>query len=310
MTPAKHRPQLVAALAAAERGWHVIPLAPDDKRPALHAEARCLRTGPCAAGHLGWEQRATSDPERVARCWQAGPYGIGLATGPSRLVVVDLDTPKHPGDTAPPEWAEAGVTCGADVLAALCERHGQPYPSETHTVRTGRGGLHLYFTAPAGLNLRNTAGKLGWKVDTRAGGGYVVAAGSTVNGRPYTTWHDVPPAPLPDWLATLLRPAPLPPQRPVVAPLATDRHGAYLDAAVKAEVDRVTSSPDDGHNNALYLASVALGQLVAGGELPEAYVTARLAQAAAQVGQGEREAARTIRSGLSAGAKRPRTVAA
>jgi hypothetical protein len=55
---------------------------------------------------------------------------------------------------------------------------------------------------------------------------------------------------------------------------------------------------------------VALGQLVAGGALSAGDVTTWLADAAAQVGQGEREARNTIASGLRAGAKRPRTVAA
>ncbi|MEU6547057.1 hypothetical protein [Streptomyces sp. NPDC046859] len=53
-----------------------------------------------------------------------------------------------------------------------------------------------------------------------------------------------------------------------------------------------------------------LGQLAAGGELSEGDVTGWLLTAALQVGQGEREARRTIASGLRAGARRPRTVAA
>jgi hypothetical protein len=72
----------------------------------------------------------------------------------------------------------------------------------------------------------------------------------------------------------------------------------------------VTDSPPHGHNNALYLASVALGQLVAGGELDAAAVTSWLTEAATQVGQPWRETQRTIASGLRAGARRPRTVAA
>ncbi len=282
------------ALSAAARGWHVFPLAPGDKRPAIRA----------------WQDRATTDPARITRCWATGAYNLGIATGPSRLVVIDLDTPKDPADTAPEPWQGAGVTDGADVLAALCEQHRQPYPSETFTVRTGRGGTHLYFTAPPGTELRNTAGKLGWKVDTRAAGGYVVGPGSTVNARTYAVVHDTAPAPLPAWLAELLRPAPLPPQKPVTVPLATDRRGAYLRTAIKQEIERVTTSPPDGHNNALYLAAVALGQLVAGGELTAEQVTGYLTEAAAQVGQKPAETARTIASGLRAGAKRPRAVAA
>ncbi|MER5801644.1 MULTISPECIES: hypothetical protein [unclassified Streptomyces] len=75
-------------------------------------------------------------------------------------------------------------------------------------------------------------------------------------------------------------------------------------------MERVTGSGEDQHNNALYIASVALGQLVTGGELSESDVTGWLLTAALQVGQGEREACRTIASGLRAGARRPRTVAA
>ncbi|MEU7254371.1 bifunctional DNA primase/polymerase [Streptomyces rimosus] len=283
-----------AALAAAERGWTVFPLIPDGKRPAVRS----------------WETRATTDPQRIARCWTASAYNIGIATGPARLLVIDLDTPKDDADTAPEPWREAGVTCGEDVLAVLCERHGQPYPHQTFTVRTGRGGTHLYFTAPKGTELRNTAGALGWKIDTRAAGGYVVGPGSTVTGRPYTVVHDTAAAPLPAWLFDLLRPAPLPPQKPVTVTLASDRRGRWLRSAVDGEVARVTGSGPHEHNNALYLASVALGQLVAGGELAETEVTDLLAAAAAQVGQGDREARRTIASGLRAGTKRPRQVAA
>lgn len=291
--PARHA-QMASALAAAARGWHVFPLLPGDKRPAVRA----------------WEERATTNTKRIERCWASGPYNVGIATGPSGLVVLDLDTPKGEQDTPPAEWTATGIATGEDVLSAVCDQHAQPYPHQTHTVRTGRGGIHLYFTAPAGEQLRNTAGKLGWKVDTRAAGGYVVGAGSVVNGRPYTLVHDAPAAPLPGWLAHLLSPAPLPPQQPVTVPLAADRHGAYLRRAVKDELARVTSSPADGHNNALYLASVALGQLVAGRELDEHDVTEWLVAAAAQVGQSDREARRTIASGLRAGAKRPRQVAA
>jgi len=286
---------LSAALDSADRGWPVFPLRPGDKRPAITA----------------WEQRATTDRDRVERCWTHGSYNIGIATGPASLVVIDLDTPKDADDTPPAAWADRGVIDGADVLAVLCERHGEPYPADTYTVRTGRGGTHLYFTAPEGIGLRNTAGGLGWKVDTRAVGGYVVGPGSVVSGRPYTAVYDAVPAPLPDWLAELLTPAPLPPQRPItVALAATDRLGKWLDAAVKGELARVTGSADDEHNKALYLAAVALGQLVAGGELSEGDVTSWLAEAARQVGQGEREARRTVASGLRAGAKRPRQVAA
>jgi hypothetical protein len=291
--------QLTAALDAASRDWRVFPLIPGDKRPAVS----------------DWETRATTDPDRITRAWSVAAFNVGIATGPSGLVVIDLDKPKHPGDTPPAAWADHGVTDGADVLAVLCERHGQPFPADTYTVRTWSGGSHLYFLAPEGEPLRNTAGDsargLGWKVDTRAWGGLVVGAGSTFTGHPYEVTHHGPVAPLPGWLAELLRPAPLPPQTPVtVALTGHGRRTAFLRSAINGEVQRVTGSGPHEHNNSLYVAAVALGQLVAGGELSEADVTGWLLMAALQVGQGEREARRTIASGLRAGARRPRTVAA
>ena len=54
---------LHAALQAAERGWHVFPLRPGSKRPALHGEQSCPRTGPCSNGHRKWEQRAEEADE-------------------------------------------------------------------------------------------------------------------------------------------------------------------------------------------------------------------------------------------------------
>lgn len=298
-----------AALDAADRGWPVFPLHPDSKLPTGHAENRCPRTGRCAQKHQTPEMRATTDTDMIRRCWEARPYGIGLATGPAGLVVIDLDTPKTADATPPPEWA--GCADGMEVFTALCVHHGQPVPDDTYTVRTGRGGLHLYFTAPEGARLRGTAGTLGWKVDTRAWGGYVVAAGSTVDGRRYVVEHDAPAAPLPTWLAHLLTPPPLPPQKPVTVPLkAADRSGRYVNAAVRAELERITTAPGGQRNNAVYLASVALGQLVAGGALDEGEATAYLTAAARQVGQGDGESARTVASGLRAGAKRPRSVAA
>ncbi|MEU7948494.1 bifunctional DNA primase/polymerase [Micromonospora taraxaci] len=296
---------LTTALAHAARGWHLFPLRPNDKRPAFpdHTADQCTGRDPrcrTAGHHIGWEARATTDPARIRRAWTHRPYGIGLACGPSRLVVVDLDTRKD-GTTGP---------TGLDTLADLAAAHGTVI-EPTYTVTTGRGGTHLYYRHPDdGPDLRNTAGTLGPLVDTRAHGGYVVAAGSTVNGRPYRVDLDTDPAPLPGWLAALLAPAPLPPQRPVVVSLPTDRSGAYVRAAIGRETDRVAAAPAGERNRALYIAAVALGQLVAGGALAEDDAQSVLEQAGVTAGLSCAEAYRTVRSGLTAGARRPRQVAA
>lgn len=320
---------LTAALAHAARGWHVFPLHPDEpdadpdraKRPAFPNRCtaeHCDRTDPrcqTAGRHIGWEERATTDPARIRRAWSARPYGIGIACGPSALVVVDLDVPKHPDDNPPPEWADARD--GTDVLATLAHRHASGIEA-TYTVTTGRGGAHLYYQHPtSGPPLRNTTGErggLGWKVDTRAHGGYVVAAGSTVAGRPYTMALDVDPQPLPAWLTGLLTPPQRPARPPATIALASDRRGRYVAAAIRRQVAHLTEAPEGQRNHALFTSAVALGQLVAGGALTHTDVYAVLEPAARSLPGAhrltDREITRTIASGLRVGAREPRSVAA
>lgn len=308
-----------AALAAAARGWHVFPLRPQGKPPALHGQRACPSTGPCQHGHQGWEQRATTDAERIRAAWSHAAYNVGLATGPSGLCVLDLDTLK-PGESAaeaPEPWRQAGASCGEDVLILLADHAAESPLADTFTVATPSGGLHLYYRAPAGVELRNTGGEaghgLGWKVDTRAGGGYVVAPGSITPTGTYRVVLDVDPAPLPDWLAERLTPAPLPPAPVVPIRTGYGRRSRYLEAAVRAESAKVTDAAKGQRNAALYGAALALGQLVAGGSLTDEEVTATLLQAAAGhlavCAYSEHQARQTIASGLHAGANRPRHIA-
>ncbi|MFF4415922.1 bifunctional DNA primase/polymerase [Streptosporangium sp. NPDC001559] len=296
-------PQRRCALAAAARGWHVFPVAIGDKIPL---------------SGFRWKRHATTDPEVINRIWARRPFNIGISCGPSHLVVIDLDLPK-PGEPVPDQWQRPGVEGGADVFALLCELAGQAVPWETFSVRTRRGGLHLYFTVPPDLTLTNTSGEagngLGWRIDTRAEGGYVVGPGSYVDLPDGAGWyeplHTADPAPLPVWLAERLRPAPLPPQRPVVVELQSGRRGAYLTAAIRASLTALASTTAHTNRNAtLYGAAVALGQLVAGGALGEGEVTDLLTDAAIRTGLAEGEARRTIASGFRAGARRPRSVPA
>ncbi|MGE3413438.1 MAG: bifunctional DNA primase/polymerase [Dehalococcoidia bacterium] len=311
---------LAAALDTAARGWPVFPLRPGTKRPALHHASRCPATGPCAGGHAGWEQRATTDPDRIRRAWAAGAFNVGLPCGRAGLVIVDLDMPDpgDPADTVPPVWAARGVGDGAGVLAWLAHAVGEEVPA-TRTVATPRGGRHLYFLAPTGAGapvLRNTAGDrgrgLGWKVDTRAHGGYVVAPGSATPDGVYRLADDRDPAPLPTWLARRLTAPPLPPVPTGSIRTAAGRISRYLHAAITAETARVTSAPAGQRNASLYVAAIALGQLVAGGALSEPDARAVLRSAAAgHVALGAynpHQAEQTITSGLRAGAKRPRTI--
>jgi len=320
---------LNAARWCAGRDWRVFPLRPGDKRPAFpdHKAEECTGTDPrCRSGHQGWEPRATTDPDRIGRAWARTPYNVGIATGPSGLLVIDLDKPK-PGEIPPPQWAQPGITDGADVLAALCERHGEPLPFETFMASTRRGGLHLYFTPPPGVRLGNTSGGsergLGWLIDTRGHGGYVVAPGSYVDlpdgtGR-YEVVYDRPPARLPDWLAVLLTAPPAGNPRPECRSAAPDQVrdlDRYPATALRRESERVRAAAEGGRNHALNKAAFHLGQIIAAGVLSEALAEAELLDAASvHYGIGippftADYAWGVIRAGITAGKAKPRPLPA
>lgn len=262
--------QLRAALHAAARGWHVFPLAPGRKTPAVRH----------------WETQATTNSGQISRWWRGGRCNIGIAAGPSRLVVVDLDRPNDLEDVPPPEWALPGINDGSDVFALLCERAGQDYPADTYTVRTRNGGTHLYFTAPDAARLGNTVKKHGWKVDTRAAGGYVVAAGSVVDGRRYETVRDLPAAALPAWLTHLFTAPPAAPPRVPLPGAVTGRRALGL-------VRTVLEAGEGGRNNRLYWA--ALRAYEQGGDSADSVASA-LVDAAVRTGLPEREARATVAS--------------
>jgi Bifunctional DNA primase/polymerase, N-terminal len=287
---------LWSALAAADLGWCVFPCAPGAKRPALREN---------------WQDLATADADRIRSWWARQPYNIGIACGQSGLVVIDLDV-AH--DAQP---GLDGPVSGADALQRLCRAHGQRYPGATYTVDTPSGGTHLYFTAPT-APVRNSAGRLGPLIDVRADGGYVVGDGSRVGGRAYTARGGVLPLalPLPGWIARLLTEDPALPgtgwgagvaggERPL--PLLDRAQGrAYALAAFREETRRVAEARVGTRNDTLNRAAFSLGQLVAAGLIPPLPVMTGLADAAARAGLPADEARRTIRSGMAAGARKPR----
>ncbi|MFD3532532.1 bifunctional DNA primase/polymerase [Streptomyces sp. NPDC058664] len=264
---------LAHAISAAERGWPVFPLRSRDKRPAGHADSRCPRTGRCTDGHKTPEQRATTDHDLLAAAWTHAPYNIGIATGPSGLLVVDLDTLK-PTD-------EEGTPDGVTTFEALCERAGQAVPL-THRVRTARGGQHLYFTQPDGVRLGNTAGRLGKHIDTRGWGGYVVAPGSHTLDGFYEVLDSRPPAPLPAWILDALTARPKLVQTATAPPVPLSvRASRYAAAALRNETDSVARAADGTRNATLLAAARALGRLVASGDLARQDVEEALRRAAA-----------------------------
>ncbi|MFJ4985527.1 bifunctional DNA primase/polymerase [Streptomyces sp. NPDC088732] len=277
-----------AALAAAEQGWAVFPLRPGSKRPALHGEATCPGTGPCATGHRKWEQRATTDPDRIRATWSQGPFNVGIATGPSGLLVVDLDMPK--------DNSSADAPCGAATFGALCERAGKAVP-DTYRTRTASGGQHLYFTVPPGIHLTNTAGTVGPLVDTRAWGGYVVAAGSLTPTGGYEAVGGPVAVPLSWWLQSILEPAPKPVQAPSVAVAGQSRR--YADIALANETRNVATAQHGTREAALFRAARAVGRFVAWGDLPRHLVEQALQEAGEAAGLPASQCRSTLRSALN-----------
>ena len=278
---------LASALAAAGLGWCVFPCAPGAKRPALSQN---------------WQDLATTDAGRIRSWWARQPYNVGIACGPSGLVVIDLDVAHD---------AQAGLdgpVSGADALERLCRAHGERYPGGTYTVDTPSGGSHLYFTAPS-APVRNSAGRLGPLIDVRADGGYVVGDGSRIGARVYAARGGVLPLalPLPTWIARLLTEQPPLPETTRPLPVPDRAQGrAYALTAFREETRRVAQAPVGTRNDALNRAAFNLGQLVAAGLIPPLPVMTGLAEAAARAGLPQDEARRTIRSGMAAGARKPR----
>ncbi|AYN40698.1 DNA primase [Streptomyces dangxiongensis] len=295
MTHVAQSPLLSAALDSAARGWHVFPLRPGGKPPALHGEKSCTGAGPCAAGHVKWEQRATTDPARIRAAWSRAPFNIGIATGPSGLVVIDLDTPDHKGNSDAPD--------GAATFAALCERAGHAVPA-TYRVRTASGGTHLYFTAPPGLRLGNTAGTVADSVDTRAWGGYVVAAGSTTHTGRYEALCAPVAAPLPSWLHTALVPAPARPATPLALPVVDGSRAAL--AALEAECAVVAATPEGLRNATLNRCAFKVGRFVAWGDLPRHVAEEAFQGTGEAAGLTAAECRTTIRSALDSSIRKAR----
>ncbi|MER5403626.1 bifunctional DNA primase/polymerase [Streptomyces sp. NPDC002769] len=278
---------LNAALAAAERGWHVFPLRPGAKIPALHGERTCTGTGPCESGHRKWEQQATTDPDRIRAAWSQAPFNVGIATGPSGLLVIDLDTLKPQDPKGTPD--------GATSFQALCERAGHDVPT-TYRARTARGGEHLYFTQPPAVRLHSTAGRLAKKIDTRGWGGYIVAAGSTTPTGTYEPLCGPVVTPLPSWLQSVLRPTLKPPQAPSMAVAGRSRR--YADVALAEECRNIATAQVGKREATLFRAARALGRFVAWGDLPRHVVEEALQTGGEAAGLSAAECRSTLRSAL------------
>lgn len=118
-------------------GYSIIPIATGTKRPR---------------GRWATYQTRVATPEEVQSWGELA--AVGIVTGfLSGVVVVDCD------DAEAVAWAEANL------------------PHTPARVRTGGGGLHLYYRHPGG-RVPNRAKARGLRIDVRGDGGQVLAPGS------------------------------------------------------------------------------------------------------------------------------------
>ncbi len=136
----------------ARNGWPVFPL--NGKVPAIPKDR---------GGHGCID--ATLNATLIEAWWTDYPEAnVGIATGRrSGLLVIDVDPRKT-----------------SDWLASV---NTLKLP-QTFTVRTASGGFHLYFELPIDSKISIGADLLPG-IDWRGNGGYVVGAGSVVNGVTY-----------------------------------------------------------------------------------------------------------------------------
>jgi len=162
------------ALKLAEFGFFVFPINPNSKTPAVP-----------------FKDAATRDPDKIKMFWVdpvmgwEQPFNIGISTshfiGNKALVVIDVDNNKGKK--------------GSEELLKL-EISGKNFPA-TFAQKTPTGGEHLVYLCDKPL--KQGVNVLAKGLDIRSRGGYIVAAGSEIDGKSYTA-NSFPVAKAPDWL--------------------------------------------------------------------------------------------------------------
>lgn len=145
MTVGADSPVALSAAHYAECGFSVFPLVPGSKRPAVTA----------------WQKTDYRFPDEAQEAL-AGCEGLGVVLT-ARDLVIDVD-PRNfkPGDKPHVRLFEDAGIKPKDYAAF---------------VKTGSGGLHLYFRLPAGINIRKKI-PVYPGIDFLSLGAYVVGAGS------------------------------------------------------------------------------------------------------------------------------------
>jgi hypothetical protein len=269
-----------AAEYYAAKPWSVFPLAPRDKKPLTEHGLK----------------DATTDLATVSKWWTDHPEAnIGLAMGAgSGMFAVDIDG-----------------AAGATSLASLESKHGD-LPATLEAVTSN--GRHLLFKLPSGIEIRNSASRIGEGIDVRGNGGYLVVAPSIHPSNARYQWKgghrpdQIDAADAPAWLIDLVRKKEPAPSAPIGYSDGNGRMDAYASAALANELAAMASAREGRRNHQLNETAFKLGTLVGAGMIERSTVEAALAGAAAAAGLDRIETERTIKSGIESGIQQPREV--
>lgn len=278
------------ALRAASKGWKVFPLIPGTKKPKFKNNL----------------ELATDDADQIKEWWSQWPdANIGIATGPSGLVIIDIDVPKEPLDAHKHE--EMRDLYGIEAWSMLVTNYGLNKEPHSYEVDTPSGGQHIYWLANKALPIKTGTSKLAPGIDVRATNGSIVGAGSVTEQGTYEIYRDINPKALPAWLRTALGRAGLAtsdaekqvqPARRNVDVTSPDR---YARGAYKSEIDQLRTTPIGVglRNAALNRAAFKLRKYVEAGKLSATEVEDGLkAVAIDELSMNDKEVEATIKSGL------------
>ncbi|WP_419994763.1 bifunctional DNA primase/polymerase [Streptomyces boninensis] len=271
------------ALDAADRGFPVFPLS-CGKVPAIrspHVNGHQCK-GECGQFGHGVHD-ATAEPAGLRAQFDAAPHaaGYGVACGSGRAPLIGLDLDR-----------KNGVDGVAELNRLALELRITIPP--TVAVCTPSGGLHLWFTGPAGVTVSNSASKVAPGIDVRGTAGYLVGPGSRGRSGEYVVHPKLGAPtvhPIPDELLALLMPPPRP-APPSGLARAVRSPGGALVGLVKFVLD----SGEGELNNRLYWAACRAHE----SDLDRATFTRALIDAAVVVGHPPRAAERTVDSARNA----------
>src|SRR5262249_51001079 len=154
-----------AAIDAARRGFNVFPVVPNTKKPAIQK----------------WQFAATRNEGRIIAWWTENPdYNIGIRMDGLATLAID---PRN-----------GGVQSFEELLKTETITH-------TLVAQTAGGGHHIIYRLPAGVKLSSGKDKFGPGIDLKTGAGaYLVAAGSTIDGKAYEWFRDRSIVEAPQWV--------------------------------------------------------------------------------------------------------------